>query len=62
VIAHIRHTYTEYDALRDRRLGRDAARDQIRDQVRGILREWEQPVDAAPAGDARLAARSQRAS
>lgn len=42
VIAHVRHTSTEYDDLRDRRLGREASRARIRPAVQAILAQWQQ--------------------
>jgi hypothetical protein len=42
VIAHIRHTHTTYDTLRDRRLARQEARARIRPTVDAVLAQWQQ--------------------
>jgi hypothetical protein len=46
VIAHVRHSYTEYDNLRDRRLGREASRARIRPTVQAILAQWQRGVES----------------
>jgi hypothetical protein len=43
VIAHIRHTHTEYDELLTLYADRDTARDRIRGKVSAILGAWQRP-------------------
>lgn len=39
-LAYIRHTYTDYDKLRDEGLDKDSALYWINDQVTEILKQW----------------------
>jgi hypothetical protein len=39
-IAHIRHEYTEYDALLGEGYGRDAARFFVVDEINAVLTDW----------------------
>jgi hypothetical protein len=43
VIAHIRHTHTNYDRLLTRLWDRREARDEVREDVTAVLRQWQQP-------------------
>jgi hypothetical protein len=43
VIAHVRHTRTDYDRIIDRLGDKRSARERIRDVVGTVLRAWEQP-------------------
>lgn len=43
VIAHVRHTCTDYDELLNRRGDRQWARSQVQPRIESTLREWQQP-------------------
>ena len=42
VIAHVRHTHTDYDLLLNRYGDRMLARAEVRSQVDEIVRQWQQ--------------------
>ena len=44
MIAHIRHTHTNYDELLAAFADRDAARERIRGKVSAILDDWQRPA------------------
>jgi len=44
VVAHIRHTHTNYDELLCRLGDRESARWEVRDQVAAVLSQWQEPV------------------
>jgi hypothetical protein len=43
VIAHVRHTHTNYDRLLNQLRDRRAARDDVRDHVDAVLNQWRKP-------------------
>jgi hypothetical protein len=44
VIAHVRHTHTNYDRLLNQLWDRAAARDQVREQVNAVVHQWAEPT------------------
>ena len=47
VIAHVRHTHTDYDRIVERTRDKRDARSRIRPRLDAVLGEWEQPRPAA---------------
>jgi hypothetical protein len=48
VIAHVRHTHTNYDRLLNQLCDRADARDQVREGVKAILDQWTEPTQPRP--------------
>ncbi len=48
VVAHVRHTHTNYDRLLNQLWNRAAARDEVRDQVNAVLHQWAEPTQSHP--------------
>jgi hypothetical protein len=57
VVAHVRHTHTNYDRLLSQLRDRRAARDEVREDVDTVLRQWAKPTRTRqPSSSAKSAA------